>query len=104
MPKNQQITLIVRFKAILGKEEDVKNVLMNLIAPTRSEPGCIEYILHQNAEDETQFLFYEVWQDQYSLNQHNEKQYIKEAVKFFQENGKAILAEPISFTKWRVAD
>ena len=64
--------LIVVAKVVAKKEflSSVKSSLMNLIAPTRQEEGCIDYILHQENEDPLVFVFYETWENLASLENH----------------------------------
>ena len=50
---------------ILAKSDEielVKTELKKLIPITRSEPGCIQYDLHQDNENPAYFMFYENWE------------------------------------------
>ena len=44
---------------------------------TLKEDGCIRYDLHQGIDDESTFVFYEIWKDQKALDFHNQTSYIK---------------------------
>ena len=70
-------TVIVLFEAIQGKEEELKNVLKSVIEPSRSEQSCLEYRLHQNVTNPTQFIFYENWENSELHKEHSSKSYIK---------------------------
>lgn len=65
---------IVTIMANLTVKEEcldiVKQELLKMIAPTRQEPGCLEYRLHQDNTNPTVFVFYENWQDMDSFEQH----------------------------------
>ena len=52
--------LVVVAKVVAKKEflPSVKVSLLNLIAPTREENGCLEYTLHQDIDDSSVFVFY----------------------------------------------
>lgn len=50
--------------------ELVKTELLKFISPTRNEPGCIRYDLHQDREKSAHFIFYETWTNKAALDQH----------------------------------
>ncbi|HEX9911339.1 MAG TPA: putative quinol monooxygenase [Desulfatiglandales bacterium] len=60
MPENK-VTVSAQIRAKDGMEETVKQELVGLVGPTRSEKGCIKYELHQSAENKSLFMFYEKW-------------------------------------------
>jgi len=64
------ITVIATIQARPGKEAELKQVLLGLIAPTRKEKGCINYDLHISPEDPAKFLFFETWTSQATLDAH----------------------------------
>jgi quinol monooxygenase YgiN len=74
---NQPLTIVVRFKAKSGMEAPVKQDLLDMIAPTRAEEGCITYDLHQDNTDPCVFVLYEIWQSQAALDFHLETPYFK---------------------------
>ena len=53
-----------------GKDEEVKSHLLTLLTPSRRDPGCISYDLHQDADDPRVFVFYETWESREYLNAH----------------------------------
>ena len=53
----EQLTVVAHLRARNGQIEETKKFLMGLIAPTRAEPGCVEYWLHQDNEDPAEFTF-----------------------------------------------
>ena len=48
----------------------VQAILLDLIAPTRQEPGCLRYELLHNSGDATDFTFIEEWADEAALAAH----------------------------------
>ena len=50
--------VVAKIVAKKGCAESVKSELQKLIAPTRQEQGCIEYLLFQDNEDPDIFMFY----------------------------------------------
>ncbi len=65
-----EIVVIGSMKAREGKEDDTRDALGGLVAPTHAEDGCILYSLHQGAADKTRFAFVERWESQEKLNAH----------------------------------
>ncbi len=76
MPKDG-IILTAMVKARPGQEEAVKEVLLELVEPTRKEPGCLGYNLHRSKSDKAQFMFYEQWASKEALDAHGKMPYMK---------------------------
>jgi quinol monooxygenase YgiN len=53
----EQLTVVAHLRALNGQIEETKKFLMALIGPTRAEPGCVEYWLHQDNDDPAEFDF-----------------------------------------------
>ncbi|MBK6938948.1 MAG: antibiotic biosynthesis monooxygenase [Planctomycetes bacterium] len=70
------LTVVATFTAKRGKEAEAKAALTALVAPTRAERGCVNYDLHQSAEDPRQFLFHENWTGKAELDRHLETPHI----------------------------
>ena len=64
------VYIVARFRAKEGHEQDLIQVLNRLVAPTRQEPGCVQYDLVQGAEDPRDICIIEHWVDEASLQQH----------------------------------
>ena len=75
---DSKITVVARIRAKEGMEEDLKLELLAIIEPTRLEPGCINYDLHQVADDKLTFLFYENWKSREDLNAHLKSPHMRE--------------------------
>jgi len=86
-----KVTVLAKCKAKPGMEEELRKELMALVAPTRSESGCINYDLHQSADDKALFILYENWVSRKDLDEHLAMPYLKAFL------GKAdeILAQPV---------
>ena len=76
MPKDGVI-LTAMVKAKPGQEDAVKEALLALVEPTRKEPGCLCYNLHQSKSDPTQFMFYEQWASKDALDAHGKMPHMK---------------------------
>ena len=55
------ITVVATFEARPGKETELKQLLLGLLAPTRKEAGCLNYDLHISPDHPAKFLFHENW-------------------------------------------
>jgi len=91
-----EVTVVARIKALPTRKEAVRQVLISLMQPTRSEPGCVSYDLHVAADDETLFMIHEKWKSGRDLNEHLQKPYIKA---FVEKTGE-LLAEPVEISLW----
>ena len=96
----QALTVIARVKAREEKVTQVKDLLMSLVAPTRAEPGCVSYVLHQSVDDVCSFVFVEEWTDQAVLDEHLQTPYLKA----FLAQADDLLAEPLDVTLWHELD
>lgn len=85
------ITLVALVKAKEGMEETVKQELLSLVKPTRSEPGCISYDVHQATDDKSLFVFYENWKSMEDLKKHRGMPHLKA----FRQKADNLLAKPI---------
>src|SRR5450755_2733186 len=71
------ITVVAAFQARAGREAELKNALIGLVAPTRKEDGCINYDLHASPGDPAKFLFHENWTSQAHLDAHLQSAHIQ---------------------------
>ena len=94
--KNKSVTVIARIRAISGKEEELKKALLELIAPSRKDAGCLNYDLHQSTEHKSCFLFHENWESKELLDKHMTTGHLKA----FMAKGDKFLAEPPQITLW----
>jgi quinol monooxygenase YgiN len=68
---NNIVTVTAIIKVKPGLEEQAREVLLQALAPTRAEPGCLNYDLHQSVSDPTEFLFHENWASEEALRAHS---------------------------------
>ena len=79
MSKNT-LKVIAKITALEGKENDLQEVLIKLIEPTRKEAGCISYTLLNNLVDKTEYTFYEEWETGKDLEAHMQSAHFQKAV------------------------
>ena len=93
-----EVTVIAQIKTKEGMEEKVCSELIKLVAPTRSEEGCIVYDFYQSADSKSLFMFYECWKSKKDLDEHLQRPHIKA----FVERAGEMLAEPMSVSLWKI--
>ena len=71
------VTVIATFQARPGKETELKDALIDLVAPTRREAGCLNYDLHASPESPAKFLFHENWTSKAHLDAHLKNTHIQ---------------------------
>lgn len=64
------VTIIGTVIAKPETREELQMLLAAQVAPTRAEPGCINYDFHVDANDPCVFVFYENWRSQADLDAH----------------------------------
>ena len=90
------VTVTAHIKAKKGLEEKLKEELLALVEPTRSEAGCISYDLYRDQENQSIFMFYESWQSKGDLEQHLQKSYLTN----FMAKADELLAQPVTISLW----
>jgi quinol monooxygenase YgiN len=71
------IRIIAAMKAREGKEEELRAVLEDLVEPSRAEEACLQYDLHENLDDPTEFVFVEQWRDAEGLDAHTKTDHFR---------------------------
>ena len=92
----KSLTVIAQIKAKPGKETQVRQELLSLVAPSRKDPGCLNYDLHQALEKPTLFLFHENWASKAHLDQHLQKPDLQAVLARVGQ----LVAEPPQVTLW----
>ncbi|MGD0962519.1 MAG: putative quinol monooxygenase [Candidatus Acidiferrales bacterium] len=95
---SELLTVIAHARAKPGKEAQAREILLALVAPTRLEEGCIDYDLHQSADDPSLFVFFENWTTPTALEAHSRSPHI---VHFRQTCGESLVEPPV-ISKWKL--
>lgn len=77
MPDLEVIAVLV---AKPGSEGTVRDALTVLVPPTREEPGCIAYSLHESVTSPGTFFTVETWKAQSDLDAHMQTPHIAAAL------------------------
>jgi quinol monooxygenase YgiN len=64
------IVLAVVWMAHESKGEEVAKLFQKLEAESRTEPGCMMYVVHRHQSDNLRFFIYEQYQDDAALEAH----------------------------------
>lgn len=64
-----EVRVIARFVAKSGKEDELRQLLQGLVAPTHAEAGCKIYELYES-DIVGRFYFYELWTSEQALEAH----------------------------------
>ena len=62
-----------------GMVEELKSSVLELVAETRKEAGCIVYQLFQDLNNQKLFTFVEEWESTEDLDKHLNSKHFKEA-------------------------
>lgn len=66
----ETVRVVADVRARHEKRAEVLTLLTRLVEPTKKEAGCLEYDLHVNLGDDTQFTFIEEWESEAALEVH----------------------------------
>ncbi len=70
---SKYLTVVAQVKAAPGKEKQLKELLLSLVAPSRKDEGCVNYDLHQSADIPAMFYFHENWTSKELWERHMAK-------------------------------
>jgi quinol monooxygenase YgiN len=91
-----QVMVLALLSAKKGQEDEVRRLALGLIEPTRAEPGCVLYELHQDQNNPASFMFYEIWARREQLDLHSKSSHLAE----FGRKVQGLLTEPAWVTTW----
>lgn len=72
------LKLVAKFIVQEERIEEFKNYTEELVSETRKEKGCISYQLFQDVNDSKILTFIEEWENQESIDNHNNLKHITE--------------------------
>ena len=90
------LTVVAQIKAKPGKETQVRQELLSLVAPSRKDAGCLNYDLHQALDNPALFLFHENWTSKTHLDQHLQQPDLQAVLARLGQ----LVAEPPQITLW----
>lgn len=79
------LIVIAKFRTKAECRERMMEMSKRMLAPSRSEEGCIVYEFLQDPFDQDSFTFYEKWRSRQDLDLHFEEPHFKDFEKRFPE-------------------
>jgi quinol monooxygenase YgiN len=92
------LTVLAYVTAKAGHEDEVRSALLDLVAHTRNEEGCINYDLHESQGTPGEFAIYENWKDASCLDAHAKSAHLQD----FRRKMAHLLEHPSEITTWRM--
>jgi len=65
-----EFAVFARYRVRTGEEARVANALRNMVAPTRAEPGNLDYQVFRDPEDPSLFAGFERYADEFAFQAH----------------------------------
>ena len=90
------LTVIAYITAKAGHQDQVRDALLDLVAQTRNEKGCVNYDLHQSLENASEFAIYENWERTTDLEAHAKSPHVQT----FTSVAGRLLESPTEIRKW----
>jgi quinol monooxygenase YgiN len=72
-----KVVVVSNVTAHAGKDSLLREALLALTTIAKTERGFIQYDLHESADRPGHFVFYEIWEDEASLDLHSNSDAIK---------------------------
>jgi quinol monooxygenase YgiN len=74
------VHVVARYLARPGKEDEVRQILSALVAPSRRETNCYQYDLLVNPSNPRDFCFVERWGHDQALDEHAATSHVQAAL------------------------
>jgi quinol monooxygenase YgiN len=81
MSHSEEVSIFAMLTAQKGKETALRDILTQLVPPTKAEPGCLRYMLHESPNLPGTFNFFEIYKDQAAADAHVNSPYLAAALK-----------------------
>ncbi len=91
----QTVRVLARIVARPESTDQVRQILLQLIPPTRAESGCLQYDLWQDPCEPNYFMFVEAWQSDTELDAHLDTEHLLQAGEQLQ----GLLLEPVEIRR-----
>ncbi|AGI22530.1 Antibiotic biosynthesis monooxygenase [Pseudomonas sp. ATCC 13867] len=78
---SQPLSLIAILRAHPGHADSLQQHLHDMLAPSRAEPGCLQYDLHRDRKDPDLIYMFERWRDDAAFADHEASSHFKNFLK-----------------------
>ncbi len=92
----EKVTVFAKFKAKGGCQAELKSLLLEMAGQSSQDPGCLEYDVLQDKNDDTVFMFRELWATQTDADNHVKMPYLPS----YRERRAPMLAEEPVVSTW----
>lgn len=91
------VVVIAEFKALPGKEDELRKATLAIVEPTKKEPGSLRFSVYEVETSPGTFFILESWRSEEDLESHFKMPYIRDLVKIH----KNILENPLKLHRVR---
>ena len=91
------VHVLAIFVAAPGKEDELEQVLISLVEPTRREAGCLRYDLVRGHGRSAELAFIEEWESMAHLDDHSQTEHLRAV----QARVAPLLGAPASIERYR---
>jgi quinol monooxygenase YgiN len=77
---NETVGVIAKVTSLPDTVDELKDLLLGLIEPTRRETGCLSYQLLQDETNATEFVFIEEWASHTAESAHMASSHVQDTV------------------------
>ncbi|MBU2704745.1 antibiotic biosynthesis monooxygenase [Zooshikella marina] len=91
----KNIIVIAKVESLPEHLEYIQSELLKLVTASRQDTGVIKYDLHQNINNPCQFVFYEIWESEALLEEHEKQEHLKAFIKNTEQKLKSIEIEKL---------
>ena len=91
---DQELIVFARIRPQPKHFREARSAVLEILEPTREEPGCRQFSLHEGRDDGCLYL-YEAWRSEDDLAHHYEQPYPRAVFERYQ----TWLAEPVDITR-----
>ncbi|MDO9425916.1 MAG: putative quinol monooxygenase [Methylobacterium sp.] len=91
------LTLFARISPKPEHRAAARDAVLDILAVTRSEPGCRRFTLHDDRDGGGDLYLYEVWDDEAALAAHHAQPYTRAVF----DRYRTWLSEPVEITRLR---
>lgn len=74
------IKIMARISSRADAVAQLREILGDLVGPSRNEPGCLSYELFQDEENPQDFVTVESWADSHAADAHMATPHVAEAI------------------------
>jgi quinol monooxygenase YgiN len=82
--KTTEIVVLATAKAKPGMEADLERALRDVAAPTRAQPGCLEFQLYRSTQNPAAITAFERWSSEEDHERHLQSNHVKTLITRFE--------------------